>query len=137
MRDYGAFDDPASPRAAMLVECGQHWERSSVDVALETTLRFLRHTGAVDAGWLDERLPPHDAPPQMLIEVSGPITIKTDQFRFVEDYRGLELIEKADTVIGYDGDEPIRTPFDNCVLIMPGRLLVPGLSAVRLGRVVG
>jgi hypothetical protein len=108
-----------------------------VDVALETTLRFLRHTGVVDAGWVDERLRVAAPPAQMLIEVSGPITIKTDQFRFVEDYRGLEVIEKADTVIGYDGDEPIRTPFDRCVLIMPGRLLVPGLSAVRLGRVVG
>ena len=27
MRDFVAFDDPASPKVAMLVECGQHWER--------------------------------------------------------------------------------------------------------------
>ena len=26
MRDYAAFADPASPKAALLVECGQHWE---------------------------------------------------------------------------------------------------------------
>ena len=87
-------------------------------------------------GWIDERLQVSDPPPQALIEVSGPVTIKTQNFRFVEDYRGLEVIEKADTVIGYDGDEAIRTPFDNCVLVMPGRQLLPGLSAVRLGRLV-
>ncbi|HKJ00537.1 MAG TPA: succinylglutamate desuccinylase/aspartoacylase family protein [bacterium] len=137
MRDYGAFDDPLSPKAAMLVECGQHWEQQSVTVATETALRFLRHTGVVDADWAAERLRVADpAPPQLLIEVSGPITIKTDQFRFVEEYLGMEVIAEADTVIGYDGDEEIRTPFDNCVLVMPGRQLMPGLSAVRLGRLV-
>ena len=137
MRDFRAFDDPASPKAAMLVECGQHWERSSVEVAIETTLRFLRFCGVVDEAWLARRQRvAAAAQPQRLIEVSGPITIKTDQFRFVADYRGMEVIAKADTVIGYDGDEAIRTPFDNCVLVMPGRQLVPGLSAVRLGRLV-
>jgi predicted deacylase len=136
MRDFGAFDDPASPRAAMLVECGQHWERSSVEVAIETTLRFLRHTRVVDAAWAEERLHVATPPQQKLIEVSGPITIKTDSFRFVEDYRGMEVIAKAHTVIGYDGGEEIRTPFDNCVLVMPGRQLLPGLSAVRLGKLV-
>ena len=136
MRDYRAFDDPLSPRTAMLIECGQHWERSSVAVAIETTLRFLRFCGAVDEAWLAARLRVTEAPAPRLIEVSGPITIKTERFRFVEDYRGLEVIAKADTVIGYDGDEAIRTPFDNCVLVMPGRQLVPGLSAVRLGRLV-
>src|SRR5918996_5352205 len=34
MRDFGAFADPASPRTAMLVECGQHWKRDSVDIAI-------------------------------------------------------------------------------------------------------
>jgi predicted deacylase len=136
MRDFRAFDDPGSPKAAMLVECGQHWEQRSVDVAIETALRFLRHCGVVDKAWADERLRVSDPPEQVLIEVSGPVTIKTENFRFVEDYRGMEVIAKADTVIGYDGNEEIRTPFDNCVLVMPGRQLVPGLSAVRLGRLV-
>ena len=78
-----------------------------------------------------------ELPAQKLIEVSGPVTIKTDQFRFVEDFVGLEVIPKAETVIGYDGDEAIRTPYDDCVLVMPGRNLEPGLSAVRLGKLAG
>jgi Succinylglutamate desuccinylase / Aspartoacylase family len=137
MRDFHAFDDPASHKAALLVECGQHWERGSVEVAIETALRFLRWSGVVDEAWATVRLRvPDPQPPQVLIEVSGPVTIKTEHFRFVADYRGLEVIAKADTVIGYDGTEEIRTPFDNCVLVMPGRQLMPGLSAVRLGRMV-
>ncbi len=46
------------------------------------------------------------------------------------------MIEKANTLIGYDGEEEVRTPFDRCVLVMPGRHLAQGLSAVRLGRYV-
>lgn len=136
MRDFNDFDDPGSPKAAMLVECGQHWERATVDVAIESTLRFLRYTGVVDTDWIAERLTVSDPPPQSLVEVSGPVTIKTGSFRFVADYQGMEVIEQANTIIGYDGDEPILTPFDHCVLVMPGRQLLPGLSAVRLGRLV-
>src|SRR5260370_714527 len=47
MRDYGGFGDPASPKNALLVECGQHWERSSERVAWQTTWRFLRQLGVV------------------------------------------------------------------------------------------
>ena len=36
MRDRGAFNDPASPQQALLIECGQHWERRAVDVARDT-----------------------------------------------------------------------------------------------------
>jgi hypothetical protein len=40
-------------------------------------------------------------------------------------------------VIGHDGDRPVRTPYDDCVLVMPSRRLRPGESAVRFGRLVG
>jgi predicted deacylase len=53
MRDRGGFGDPASPKNALLIECGQHWQKSSVDVAIDTTLRFLKTTGVVDAAWVD------------------------------------------------------------------------------------
>src|ERR671919_3107051 len=56
MRDRGGFGDPNSPRNALLIEAGQHWEKSSVDVAIDTTLRFLKVTGAVDPGWTDARV---------------------------------------------------------------------------------
>jgi hypothetical protein len=36
MRDYGGFGDAASPKNALLVECGQHWERAAEQVAWQT-----------------------------------------------------------------------------------------------------
>src|SRR5204863_447655 len=38
--------------------------------------------------------------------------------------------------IGHDGEREVRTPYDNCILIMPSRRLVRGQTAVRLGRYV-
>ena len=71
-----------------------------------------------------------------MIEVSGPVTITTDAFRFAAAYRGMEVIEKAGTVIGWDGDAEVCTPYDRCVLIMPSKRLLKGQSAVRFGRLV-
>lgn len=62
------------------------------------------------------------------------VTVATERFRFLAPYRGLEVIPKAGTVIAYDGEAPVATPYDDCVLIMPSRRLVPGQTAVRLGR---
>lgn len=136
MRDYADFRNEASPRDALLVECGQHWEKSSEIMAKETALRFLLYTGAVDMDFAGPHLGPQP-PKQKIVEVTHPVTIRTDRFRFAEDYRGLETIAKAGTVLGYDGDEPVVTPHDDCVLIMPSRRLNRGATAVRLARVVG
>ena len=134
MRDYGAFGDASSPRNALLVECGQHWEPASVAVAKEISLRFLDHYEVVEPAFVEEHLTTAPPPEQRLIEVTGPITIETDDFRFTESFRGLEVIEKEGTLIGWDGNTEVRTPYDSCVLIMPSRRLRKGESAVRFGR---
>jgi len=134
MRDYDAFGDVSSHHNALLVECGQHWEPASVDVAKEISLRFLARYEVVSPAFVEEHLtvaPPRE---QRLIEVTGPVTIETDEFRFTESFSGMESIEKAGTLIGWDGSTEVRTPYDNCVLIMPSRRLRKGESAVRFGR---
>ncbi|WP_299621365.1 M14 family metallopeptidase [Pelagibius sp.] len=136
MRDYEGFADPASPKNALLMECGQHWEAAAGPLAIHTALRFLLAKGVVAADWAADELADVELPRQRFIEVTGPITIETSEFRFVDDYRGLEVIPSAGTVIGYDGETPVTTPYDDCVLIMPSRRLNPGASAVRLGRYV-
>lgn len=135
MRDYGAFIDPASARNALLVECGQHWEQASVDVARDVAVRFLAHLGMVAPGFAAEHTRPAPSP-QQVVEVTGPVTIRSDDFRFVSDFRGLEVIAQAGTLIGYDGEREVRTPYDRCVLIMPSLRRRKGESAVRLGRFV-
>ena len=136
MRDYEGFADPASPKNALLMECGQHWEADAGPLAIHTALRFLLAAELVDPGWAAAGLAGLELPQQRFIEVTGPVTIENPGFRFVEDYRGLEVIPTAGTVIAHDGERPVATPYDNCVLIMPSRRLDPGASAVRLGRFV-
>jgi predicted deacylase len=136
MRDYGRFSDPATHHAALLVECGQHWARSSIAVARETMVRFLVATGAADARMIDAWLPPKVPRAQRVIEVTAAITVENASFSFVEPYIGMEVIPKAGTLLAMDGETPIYTPHDNCVLIMPSRRLGRGQTAVRLGRFV-
>ena len=136
MRDYEGFADPASPKNALLMECGQHWEAAAGPLAIQPALRFLLVNGLVDAGWAEAALAGVALPQQRFIEVTGPVTIQSEGFRFVEEYMGLEVIPKAGSIIAYDGETPVTTPYDDCVLIMPSRRLNPGASAVRLGRYV-
>ena len=136
MRDYGRFSDPASHHAALLVECGQHWDQSSVDVARQSMIRFLVATGAAEPGMIDNWLGPEVPAAQRVIEVTAPITVENASFSFVEPYIGMEVIPRAGTLLAMDGDTPIYTPHDNCVLIMPSRRLGRGQTAVRLGRFV-
>lgn len=136
MRDYGGFGDPKSPKAALLVECGQHWEKGAADVAIETTWRFLAVSGVLaPADAL--RILAVEPKPQRIVTVTDAVTIASDRFEFADDYRGLEVIPRASTVIGRDGEREISTPYDDCVLIMPSRRLTRGQTAVRLGRFTG
>ncbi len=137
MRDRGGFGDPASPKNALLIECGQHWERRAVDVAIDTALRFLTVTGAVDAQWARPRLRIEPPPRQRLIRVTEAVVAKSMHFRFAGRYTGLEVIEKAGTPIAYDGDTVWTAPYDDTVLVMPSlKHLKPGTTMVRLGRYV-
>jgi len=138
MRDYGGFGDPNSPKTALLIECGQHWERRAAEVATDVTLRFLIAVGCVrreDVAALGG--PDFDAHPrQRIIEVTEAVTISGDRFDFAGDFRGLEVLARKGALIGHDGEREVRTPYDDCVLIMPSRRLVKGQTAVRLGRYV-
>jgi len=134
MRDYEGFANPESPKNAMLIECGQHWEVSSSELAIAAAWRFLSMTGVISEETAVPHLSAHPQVKQKFVEVSGPYTIKTDSFRFVERYVGLEVIPAAGTIIGYDGEEALKTPYENCVLIMPSRRQLPGDTAVRFGK---
>ena len=136
MRDFGAFADPAGPPVAMLVECGQHWAARSVEVAIATCGRFLAAQDLIAPETLDRLAAVPGPGPQRLIEVTHAVTVNGGPFRFTEDFQGLEVVPRQGTLIGHDGAHPVRTPYDDCVLIMPSRRLGPGLTAVRLGRFV-
>ena len=136
LRDYGDFDDPVAKRTALLIECGQHWERAAPDVARQSTLRFLRHFGMLDPAFLDAHLDTRPLPPQQAVEITDVVTITSDQFRFVMAVGGLAVIPARGTLLAQDGDIAVTTPYDNAVLIMPTRNPKKGETAVRIGRFV-
>jgi predicted deacylase len=134
LRDYAFFDDPDDPRAALLIECGQHWERAAAGVAKQSTLRFLTHFGLADAQFVDAHLEKTPPAPQRTIQVTTAVTIASDNFAFAMPVTGLMCIERAGTLLARDGESEVRTPYDECVLIMPTRRPKKGETAVRLGR---
>lgn len=134
MRDYGRFADPADPASAVLVECGQHWAQSSIEVAVLSCRQFLAALDVVPDDALARLAPAPPAVDQDVVEVTEAVTVGRDPFTFAEPYQGLETIAAAGTVIAHDGERPVRTPYDGCVLVMPSQRLTAGLTAVRLGR---
>lgn len=135
MVERGAFGDPASPRHAVLIECGQHWERAAADVAIDALVRFLGLEGLADEAWVaaHTRLPRPAR--QRLVRVTEPVVARSSGFRFLLPTEGLGVIPKAGTPLAQDGEHVWLTPYDDCVLVMPGtHNLKPGGTAVRLGR---
>jgi predicted deacylase len=143
MIERGGFGDPASPKRAVLIECGQHWERAAADVAVDTLLRFLRAAGVAGDAWVQPRL--RLAPPaqQRLVRVTEAVVAKSTGFRFLVPLDGLGVVERAGTPIAEDTDPDSgaktvwRAPYDHTVLVMPSmKHLRPGNTQVRLGRFV-
>ena len=135
MVERGGFGDPASAKRALLVECGQHWEHAAADVAVDTLVRFLGLVGMAEAAWVaaHTRLP---LPAwQRLVRVTQPVVARSADFRFLLPAQGLDVIARAGTPLAQDGDHVWVTPYDDCVLVMPGtHNLKAGGTAVRLGR---
>ena len=127
MMERGGFSDPASARTAVLIECGQHWAKSSVKVAIDTCLRFLSVTGLLEKDFSSVK--------QSVICVTEPVVAKTMGFRFASAWKGLEVVKKAGSLVATDDGQEWRTPYDDCVMVMPSmRHLKPGTTMVRLGR---
>jgi succinylglutamate desuccinylase/aspartoacylase family protein len=135
MRDYGGFGDPASPKNALLIETGQHFERAAQNVALDAACRFLIKTnGTAPGSDFRDYLLPLPAKQQVL-EVTHAIAAESMDVEFLRELRGLDVIDRAGTAIARDGKHQITTPYNNCVIIMPGlRQLRPGVTVMRLAR---
>jgi len=135
MIERGAFGDPASPKTAVLIECGQHWEKGAADVAVDTLFRFLDATGAVNASICKSHLRLSPPGVQRVLRVTEAIVAKSRDFKFPYLFKGLEVIPKAGTVVVTDGGTTWKTPYDDCVMVMPSLAHVkPGTTVLRLGR---
>lgn len=134
LRDYSAFGDAAAKKSALLVECGQHWERNVGNVACDVMWRFLRHFDMFDQKWLDDLIGDSPLPTQRVVEISEVVTLKSEQFSWVRPLRGLEVIAEAGTLLATDGVREVRTPHADSVMVMPVPNPKVGQTAVRIGR---
>ena len=132
--DYGKFSRTDTPQVANLVEAGQHWHPNTVTMALASVAGLLRHVGVVAA---HAGLPAPPTPGRhRLAEVTMTVTAATAGFAFVQEFRGGDVVPQRNTLIGVDGATEIRTPHDDCLLVMPSLRPSRGHTAVRLARFV-
>lgn len=132
--DHPRFTAPDAKGAAILLEAGQHWDDAAVTVAHASVAGLLRSLGMVTE---DVAMPPPRVhPPQRQAVVTDAITAATSSFAFMQPYRGGEVIARRNTVIATDGPTEIRTPHDNCLLVMPSLRPSRGHTAVRLAQFV-
>jgi predicted deacylase len=136
MIDYPPFADPAGTRTALLLEAGAHWEVATAATMELVAARLLRLAGTVAAE--DPVLPPLPGglPVPRLAEVTRTVTAETARFTFLRPFRGGHVVPERNTLIALDGEEEIRTPHDDCLLVMPSLRTMPGQTAVRLARFV-
>jgi predicted deacylase len=129
--DYHRFADPEGTATALLVEAGQHWAAGTVETAAASVAALLGHLGMAA---LPRRGPAGVA---RHAEVTDVITAATSGFAFVRAFRGGEIVPRRNTVIALDGETEIRTPYDDCLLVMPSLKPGRGHTAVRLARLLG
>ncbi len=125
--DYPRFTDPG-PACAILVEAGQHWEQRAVGCA-RACLDGLLHCTGMQPGSAA-------ATQGRVAEVTVAVTAVTGSFAFVREFRGGQIIPQRNTLIAMDGTTEIRTPYDQCMLVMPSLRPSRGHTAVRLARFV-
>ncbi len=128
--DFARFSDPGGGAVAVLVEAGQHWRHATV-ATMEAAVR-----GVLAATGLAELVPAVPTEPTRFAEVTMAVTAGSGGFSFVQPFRGGDIVPKRHTLIAMDGTTEIRTPHDDCLLVMPSLRPSRGHTAVRLARFV-
>lgn len=124
---YEKFGAANGGSAAMVVECGQHFRRSTGELATRVARGFLAHFGLLAA----ETAAP--AAVQRRFQLLQTCMVKTTEFRFTRPCIGFEVFAKGE-LIATDGADEIRAPCDDCTILMPTRAPVVGREAVYLAQ---
>lgn len=134
MIDFAPF--LTAPRTALLVEAGSHWEMATVATMEATAARLLRSVGTVAADDAVLAAPVAGQAPGRLAQVTRTVTARSPGFAFMRPFRGGHVVPARNTLIALDGDLEVRTPHDDCLLVMPSLRTMAGQTAVRLARFV-
>lgn len=124
--EHGAHGRPDHHGVGLVVECGQHFKRSTADFAIEAALDFLAHFGLLGPR-------PRPAAPQRRYGLLQTWMVKTPAFRFTRPLIGFETFAQGE-LIATDGADEIRAPCDDCTVLMPARVAIVGREGVYLTR---
>lgn len=131
--DIPHFTSPDSKASACLLEAGQHWTKDSVETTRLSVSRFLMTSGICDTP--PYALPDYPSPDPVIAQVTECITARSRSLTFTESFTSGDIIRCRGTLLAWDGEDEIRTPYDNCMLIMPNPRTARGHTAVRLARI--
>ena len=116
---------------ALVVECGQHFARSSGDLATEVALDFLAHFGLIEPR--QPRAGSAAPAPQQRFELLQTCMVTDTDFRFSRPLIGFETFALGE-LIATQGKAQIHAPCDDCTVLMPTREPIVGREAVYLAR---
>jgi len=125
---FGHFGEPAGAGVGLVAECGQHFKQATSDLAIEVAYDFLAHFGLIAP-----RPRAGAAPAARRFELIQSCVVKTPEFRFARPVVGFETFALGE-LIATDGGEEIRSPCENCTILMPTRSAVVGREGVYLAR---
>ena len=134
LRDFQAHT------TALLVECGFHLDSSSVAVARQSIRQVLVATKlwAVSPQTVQWAAYSDDGKRKLRfkqVRVTNAIVAASMQMQFAYEWRNMQTIEKAGTLIAVDGTIQHRTAYDGCTLIMPSlKQLKPGVTVARMAQ---
>lgn len=130
--DHARFASNRTRATACLLEAGQHWHPDSQHTATATATLFL-----AQAGLIAPRAEHYTTPPKCPARhatVTHCVRAQTSGFAFVKPFVNAELIRKKGTLLALDGQDEIRTPYNNCLLVMPNLRPLRGHTAIRLAK---
>ena len=125
---HGAHGTAAGAGVALVVECGQHFLRTTSALAIEVALDFLAHFGLIDGA---SRSLAAAGTPQRRFGLLRTHVIKTPEFRFMRPLVGFESFDEGE-LIATDGAEEIRAPCKACTVLMPARTVIVGREGLYL-----
>ncbi len=123
---HGLHGTPEAQGVALVVECGQHFLRSTSQLAVQVAQDFAAYFGVLPAP--ERKRQPAAA---LRLGLLKTYVIQTPEFRFVRPLVGFEVFAKGE-LIATDGAEEIRALCDDCTVLMPARKAIVGREGLYL-----
>jgi hypothetical protein len=94
-----------------------------------------RQLRAANERAVGEETPRAGAAPRLVVVTEAVTVAAGDAPRLARPWVNGEVVPQAGTVVGWTAGQPVLTPYDDCVLIMPTLVHAgPGATLLRFGR---